>query len=185
MTHERHSAADLDTVNCSISNHERGDALVNELAWEDVSLLASAYFGDVPEDQPELTSSVTGRVSSTSTRSEIEHSKETAGVRSDHFAYSDSDLRWDATPSAPDASRADISESLAVDGYGQASRSGSVLLPFGGTDQSFRSADAAQIEAQPGAPQSTAGLKANIQRMAQKKFRVKQKVTVQCYAIRT
>lgn len=158
-----------------------------ELAWEDMSELASAYFGG------NATLSNTGVLNqlncdaASAARADTGSTQSTPGSHSDHFAYSDNALRWNPTPAAPEISKNTINASIAAYGYEGVSAGGTCSLreaqqqskagvhPCRDLHDSSRSQNQGS-KLQHSAKRSTATDKAALQNNAQRKFRLRQKV---------
>ena len=157
------------------------DPLSDELAWEDVTELATAYFDANPVASSPEAYDTFRPDSSLSTRTSLEQVQQVTDTNSNHFGYDGGSTIWDPAPCAPILSRNAISESLAETGYCQTTQfpPASPAVPTGTSAQPDERLNAnvhKQEHSKFSAEHSTAGNKAVLQRQAQKKFRLRQKV---------
>lgn len=109
--------ADLDSASRS-SGFPRLDPLLSELAWEDISELAHAYFVDDPTGSGEADTPEQPVAEAV----ELFNSKPpSASVQpySSHFAYQNKKLSWDPTPFAPETARTEFNSGLTHNGLTQ------------------------------------------------------------------
>lgn len=169
------------------------DLPLRELAWEDMSELASAYFGDNAMlsntgvlDQISCDAASAAGIDTGSRQS-------TPGNHSDDFAYRDNALRWNPTPTAPEISKNTINANIAACGYEGVSAGETCSLREAQQQfnagvhscQDLHDSSRSQTQGnklQHGAKRSTATDNPALQNSAQRKFRLRKKVLLQHHA---